>query len=122
MKTHVTNPGRKTQRRNLTLAHQTSLRYIENLIIDIGHNIALNSRQYDTKLFCDHNNSDYFNDIGNDHFYVNTLKNTSKIYLQSVQEDLRILKSKYSLQVNNLYLLNTYMMNVCYQIEKLDMK
>ena len=78
MKTHVTNPGRKTQRRNLTLAHQTSLRYIENLIIDIGHNIALNSRQYDTKLFCDHNNSDYFNDIGNDHFYVNTLKNTSK--------------------------------------------
>ena len=58
MKTHVTNPGRNTQQRNKTLAYKISMRYVETLIVDIGHNIALNSNQYGSKLFCNYNNLD----------------------------------------------------------------
>ena len=37
MKSHVKNPGKKTQRRSISLAFQSSVRYAEKLIIDIGH-------------------------------------------------------------------------------------
>ena len=68
MKHHVTNPSKMTQHCNKTLPYQTSQRYAENLIVDIGHNIAMTSHQYDTTLFS--SSKDYFQNIGNDHFYV----------------------------------------------------
>ena len=70
MKAHVTNPGRRTQRRNTTLAFQSSIRYTEKLIIDIGHNIAMKSGQYQTSLFKHISNEEYFMDVGIDNFQV----------------------------------------------------
>ena len=70
MKTHVKNPGKRTQRRNLTLAYQCSMRYAEKLIVDISHNIAMSSGQYDTSLFQDISKQEYFVDVGMDNFYI----------------------------------------------------
>ncbi len=67
MKSQVTHPGKHTQRRIKTLCIQTARRYSENLIVNIGNNIAISSNQYNSSLFaCD---NEYFNNIGIDHYY-----------------------------------------------------
>jgi len=68
MKHHVTNPSKRTQHRQKSLPFQTAQRYTENLIVDIGHNIAVESKQYETTLFG--SSKDYFHNIGKDNFYI----------------------------------------------------
>ena len=69
MKSQVTNPSQLTQKRTVTLGIQTALRYAEKLIVDIGHNIAMATDQYNSSLFdgC----TDYFTSTGDNHFFVN---------------------------------------------------
>ena len=45
MKSHVTNPSQLTQKLTASLGFQTAIHYTEKLIIDIGHNIAMHSKQ-----------------------------------------------------------------------------
>ena len=68
MKSQVTNPSQLTQKRMSSLGYQTALRYTEKLIVDIGHNIAMSTEQYNSSLFdgC----IDYFCKVGENHFEI----------------------------------------------------
>ena len=68
MKSQVTQPSQKTQGRTKSLAIQTATRYAENMIIDIGHNIAIHKGEYESTQF--KTKSNYFQKVGSHNFHV----------------------------------------------------
>ena len=76
MKSQVTQPSAKTQHRSSSLAFQTATRYAENLIIDLGHNIAHHKHQFSTSLFQTAN--DYFQKSSEHNFYMVTNDNNNE--------------------------------------------
>ena len=66
MKSQVTNPSQLTQKRTSSLGYQTAIRYTEKLIVDIGHNIAMHTKQYNTQQF--QGSKNYFTKLGEDHY------------------------------------------------------
>ena len=68
MKSQVTQPSQKTQGRTKTLAIQTATRYAENMIIDIGHNIANHKGEFESSQF--RTKSNYFQNLGVNNFRV----------------------------------------------------
>ena len=77
MKSQVTQPSTKTQHRSSTLAFQTATRYAENLIIDLGHNIAHHKHQFNTSLFQTTNN--YYQTSSEHNFYMVPNDTTNEI-------------------------------------------